>query len=96
MLDILMNYKIPEQPENSFRITLELDAPKASLDIVLLAALKKQTENENLSLMSKTHLKKLFSEKKILIKGQSAKAKSSINSGVTYVDILIKKIECRS
>jgi hypothetical protein len=81
--------KIPEQPENSIRIILELDVPESRLDLVLLEACKKQTENETLNLMSKTHLKKLFGEKKVLIKGQSAKAKSSVNRGVTYVDILV-------
>jgi len=89
MLVTPMNYKIPEQPVNSFRVTLELTEPAPRLDIVLLEALKNQSENEALKLMSKTHLKKLFIEKNIFIKGQNAKAKSSINSGTTYIDIII-------
>ncbi|MBT4792522.1 MAG: hypothetical protein HON90_13200 [Halobacteriovoraceae bacterium] len=84
-----MNYKTPAQPQNSFRITLELEESEPRLDSVLLDALKKQKENETLSLMSKTLLKKLFIEKKILIKGQNAKAKSPVNVGTTYIDILL-------
>ena len=84
-----MNYKIPEQPENSFRVTIELETPEPRLDSVLMDALKKQTENEELSLISKTHLKRLFTDKRVLIKGQNAKAKSPLNCGVTFVDILL-------
>ncbi|RLA66967.1 MAG: hypothetical protein DRQ88_04850 [Epsilonproteobacteria bacterium] len=84
-----MTYKIPVQPENSFRITLELETPAVRLDNALFDALKKQNENESLSRISKGNLKKLFTEKKVLIKGQIAKAKSSINSGITYIDILL-------
>ncbi|OIQ20988.1 MAG: hypothetical protein BM556_01355 [Bacteriovorax sp. MedPE-SWde] len=84
-----MTYKIPEQPENSFRITIELETAESRLDTVLLDALNKQTENESMQQMSKTKLKKLFVEKQILIKGQSAKAKSPLNSGTTFVDILL-------
>jgi hypothetical protein len=84
-----MTYKIPEQPENSFRITLDLESPEPRLDLVLLDALKKQSENETLSQISKKALKDLFVNKKVLIKGQSAKAKSSINNGTTYIDILL-------
>jgi uncharacterized FlgJ-related protein len=84
-----MTYTIPTQPENSFRVTLELETPETRLDIVLIEALKKQSENETLSLISKAQLKKLFTEKKVLIKGQNAKPKSPINSGITYIDILL-------
>ena len=84
-----MTYKIPEQPSNSFRVTLELENPEPRLDAVLMDALQKQTENQELNLISKTHLKKLFTEKKVLIKGQNAKAKSPLNSGITYIDILL-------
>ena len=84
-----MTYSIPEQPKNSFRVTLDLEAPVARLDIVLMEALKQQSENETLSTISKGHLKRLFTEKKVLIKGQKAKAKSPINSGITYIDILL-------
>ncbi len=84
-----MNYKIPEQPKNSFRIGLELNTSEERLDLVLMDALKEQSENKELSLITKTQLKKLFSEKKVLIKGQSARAKSAISSGITYIDILL-------
>ena len=84
-----MTYKIPEQPENSLRVTLDLEAPVARLDTILMDALKQQTENEDLSNVSKAHLKRLFAEKKILIKGQNARAKSPINKGITYIDILL-------
>lgn len=84
-----MNYKIPEQPENYFRVTLELDQPHDFLYEALLEALHNQNENEDLNQVSKTLLKKMFNEKKILIKGQTAKIKSSVNSGITYVDILL-------
>jgi hypothetical protein len=84
-----MTYKIPEQPENSFRVALELEATAPRLDYVLMDALKKQTENEELNLISKAHLKRLFTDKKILIKGQNAKPKSTVNSGTTYIDILL-------
>ena len=87
MLRKRMTYKIPQQPENSFRVTLDLQAPQPRLDIVLIDALKQQ--NESLSGISKTHLKRLFNEKKVLIKGQNAKAKSTVNSGITYIDILL-------
>ena len=84
-----MTFKAPEIPENSFRITLELVTSAPRLDTVLIEALKKQDENEDLKNISKIKLKKLFTEKKILMKGQSAKAKSSVNVGTTYVDILL-------
>ena len=84
-----MTYKTPEQPENSFRITLDLQAPAERLDVVLMEGLKKQDENGDLSNISKAHLKRLFLEKKVLIKGQNAKPKSPINSGLTYIDILL-------
>ncbi len=89
MLNQGMTYKIPEQPDNSFRVTLELEASAPRLDVILMEALRSQTENEQLSQISKLHMKRLFTEKKVLIKGQSAKAKSSVNSGTTYVDVLI-------
>lgn len=84
-----MTFKIPSKPENSFRVTLELESPEPRLDIVLMDALKSQNENEMLNQISKAHLKKLFIQKKVLIKGQNAKAKSPINIGTTYIDILL-------
>lgn len=84
-----MTYKIPEQPENSFRITLDLEIAQPRLDTVLINALHEQNENEQLSNVSKAHLKRLFTEKKVFIKGQNAKIKSPINKGITYIDIML-------
>lgn len=84
-----MTYKTPEQPENSFRIILDLEDKADRLDVVLIDALKAQNENEELSSVSKAHMKRLFVDKKVLIKGQNAKPKSPINKGKTYVDILL-------
>ena len=84
-----MNYLIPTQPANSLRVTLELPLKEDRLDYVLIDALKAQTENMEMAQISKAHLKKLFTEKKVFIKGQNAKAKSAVNSGTTYVDILL-------
>jgi hypothetical protein len=84
-----MTIKTPEIPENSFRITLELENNEVRLDTILLDSLRKQDENDELKAMSKTLLKKLVTQKKVLIKGQSAKAKSPIQAGTTYVDILL-------
>ena len=47
-----MTYKIPEQPENSFRVTLELETSEPRLDFVLMSALKDQSENEDLQAIS--------------------------------------------
>ena len=88
-----MTIQTPEVPENSFRITLELKNKETRLDLVLLDALVKQDENEDFKSISKTQFKKLFTDKRVLIKGQSAKAKSSVNSGITYVDILLSTEE---
>jgi hypothetical protein len=58
------------------------------MDNVLLQALRDQDENPTLKVISRGALKELFTEKKILIKGQRAKSNSSLAKGVTYVDIL--------
>jgi 23S rRNA-/tRNA-specific pseudouridylate synthase len=79
---------IPEQPANSFRIAITLDAPEERIDNVLLNALREQNENDRLKTISRTALKDLFNEKKIMIKGQRAKSSSSLAKGTTYVDIL--------
>ena len=83
--------KIPEQPANSFRITLNLDFPESRMDNVLLNALREQDENLTLKHISRGALKELFNEKKIMIKGQRAKSNSSLAKGTTYVDILLSK-----
>lgn len=79
---------VPPQPENSFRIALELEYPEARMDSVLLTALREQNENEKLKNISRGALKDLFNEKRIMIKGQRAKSNSSLAKGITYVDIL--------
>jgi D-ribose pyranose/furanose isomerase RbsD len=84
-----MTIQTPEKPENSFRVTLELQDKEPRLDLVLLKALANQEENIEFKNISKTQFKKLFTDKRVLIKGQSAKAKSSVNSGTTFVDILL-------
>jgi hypothetical protein len=79
---------IPERPDNSFRIILNLDYPESRMDNTLLNALRNQSENLKLKNISRSALKELFTNKKILIKGQRAKSNSSLAKGVTYVDIL--------
>lgn len=58
------------------------------MDVVLLAALKKQNENLNLREISRMKFKELFTSGSILIKGQKATPSSGIAKGITYVDIL--------
>ena len=76
------------QPENSFRITLNLEHPESRMDNVLLSALREQNENEKLKVISRKSLKELFLEKKVMIKGQRAKSSSALAKGTTVVDIL--------
>jgi hypothetical protein len=83
-----MNNTIPPRPENSFRVTINLDYPESRLDNILLEALRNQDENISLKNISRTALKDLFNQKKIMIKGQRAKSSSAIAKGTTYVDIL--------
>ena len=80
---------IPEKPANAFRVTLNLNYPESRMDNVLLNALREQDENENLKTISRSVLKDLFNQKKVMIKGQRAKSNSSLAKGTTYVDILI-------
>lgn len=86
--DSTMTATIPEKPAKSFRVTLNLESPESRMDNVLLTALREQDENQVLKNISRTALKDLFNEKKILIKGQRAKSNSSLAKGTTYVDIL--------
>lgn len=79
---------IPAKPKNSFRIELILNQRAPRLDNVLLEAIRAQTRNGTLRAISRSTFKKLFDEKKILIKGQSAKTSSSLAVGTTYVDII--------
>lgn len=83
-----MTTTIPAQPEKSTRITLNLANPESRMDNVLLNAMREQTENEQLHSISRTQLKEMFLNKRILIKGQRAKSSSALARGITYVDIL--------
>lgn len=80
--------KIPLQPKNSFRITLELHSAEKRLDNILLQAIKQQNENLDLREISRTAFKELFKSGMIQIKGQTARPSSAIAKGITYVDIL--------
>lgn len=84
-----MTHKIPDQPSNSFRVTLTLDHPESRMDNALLEALRKQNENPELKAVSRSALKQLFNNSKVMIKGQRAKSSSALEKGVTYVDILL-------
>jgi hypothetical protein len=83
-----MSASIPEIVPNAFRVTLDLSYAHSRMDNVLLTALREQNENEALKVISRTALKDLFNDKKIMIKGQRAKSNSSLAQGITYVDIL--------
>lgn len=78
----------PAQPANSFRIAINLDYAEPRMDNILLNALRGQNENDTLKAMSRTLLKDLFTNKRVLIKGQRAKSSSALAKGTTYVDIL--------
>lgn len=80
--------KIPEQPANSFRITLELYKAEKRLDNVLLQAIKQQNDNLTLREISRKDFKELFNTGRIQIKGQNARPSSGVAKGTTYVDIL--------
>ena len=80
--------RIPERPENSFRIILKLEYPESRMDNILLNALRDQNENLTLKNISRSALKELFNDKRVLIKGQRAKSNSALAKGITYVDIL--------
>lgn len=79
---------IPEQPRNSYRVTLVLPYRESRLDGVLMKALREQKDNLKLRALSRTEFKQLFRDKRILIKGQAATPSSSLAAGTTYVDIL--------
>lgn len=79
---------IPASIPNAFRLTLNLEYSETRMDNVLLAALRAQNENMKLKEISRSALKELFNQKKILIKGQRAKSSSALAKGTTYVDIV--------
>lgn len=79
---------VPPRPPKSFRVVLNINYRADRMDNVLLEALKAQDENPSLKVISRGALKDLFTNSRILIKGQRAKSNSSIAKGITYVDIL--------
>ena len=83
-----MKDNTPPQPENSFRIELVMGIRQPRIDVVLLEAIRAQDRNLDLKRISRTAYKKLFLDKKILIKGQCARPSSALAAGTTYVDIL--------
>jgi hypothetical protein len=83
-----MSENVPPLVPKAFRIVLTLDRSESRMDNVLLQALRDQDENPTLKVISRGALKDLFTNKKIMIKGQRAKSNSSLAKGVTYVDIL--------
>lgn len=85
-----MKKNVPDQPENSVRVILVLEHRSDRLDGVLLEAIRQQKENAKLRNISRSALKTLFNEKKVLIKGQPARPASALATGTTYVDILFR------
>ena len=79
---------IPAQPQNSFRVTLQVASSGTRLDGILMEALRAQDQNAELKAISRANFKKLFASKRIMIKGQNARPASELASGITYVDIL--------
>lgn len=79
---------VPPKMSKAFRIAIELNQSEPRLDNILLNALREQSENLTLKVISRGALKNLFVEKKIFIKGQRAKPSSSLAKGITYVDIV--------
>ena len=79
---------VEDEPSIAELIAINLTHAEPRMDNVLLNALREQNENEALKAMSRTLLKDLFAEKKIMIKGQRAKSSSALATGTTYVDIL--------
>ncbi len=79
---------VPPRPPKSYRVVLEVLTKSDRLDTVLLAVLREQRENLDLQNISRTKFKELFIQNKVQIKGQNARPSSSLNRGITYVDIL--------
>jgi len=80
---------VPPLVKGAFRVKLSMNSRQKRLDVHLLEALRAQEEFEALKRISRTQFKKLFDEKKILIKGQPAKPNSALNAGATWVDLLV-------
>jgi hypothetical protein len=84
---------VPPSVPGAFRVKLVMNSRQPRLDVHLLEALRGQEENPELKRISRTQFKRLFDEKKILIKGQPAKPSSSLNTGTTYVDVVFSPSE---
>ncbi len=82
---------VPPLQEGAFRVVLKMNSRQPRLDVHLLEALR-ASEHSELKRISRTQFKKLFDDKKILIKGQPAKPSSSLNTGTTYVDVLCEGV----
>ena len=80
---------IPAVPKNSYRIELKIEFNGTRIDSPLMEALRKQDDHPKLKIITRSEFKELFKNKKILIKGQSAKPSSELAAGTTYVDILL-------
>jgi len=83
-----MNDNIPPIVQNAKRIILDLPYAESRMDTVLLTHLRNQSEFFDLKHISRGALKTLFTNGKILIKGQIARSSSGLAKGITYVDIL--------
>ena len=81
-------YPIFPQPPHSFRLEINLETGGHRIDSVLLERLKEQDRCVALKNISRSALKKLFKDRKIQIKGQSAVPSSTLAAGVTFVDVL--------
>lgn len=79
----------PPPVSGAVRLVLKMNSRQPRLDVHLLEAIRGQEMHPELKRISRTQFKKLFDEKKILIKGQPAKPSSSLNTGTTYVDIIV-------
>jgi hypothetical protein len=79
---------LPAPVEGAIRLKLVMNSRQPRLDAHLLEAMRNQEENPTLQRISRTQFKKLFDEKKILIKGQPARPSSSLNAGTTWVDVI--------
>jgi 23S rRNA-/tRNA-specific pseudouridylate synthase len=79
---------LPPPVAGAIRLKLVMNSRQPRLDAHLLEAMRLQEQDDALKRISRTQFKKLFDEKKILIKGQPAKPSSSLNAGTTWVDVL--------
>ncbi len=84
---------IPVQPANSYRLTLTLTTGVSRLDSTLMKALRDQDDHLSLKNITRDQFKKLFKDKRVLIKNQSARPSSALAKGTTYIDILLPKEE---